>query len=92
MTDVEELAKIIKNLKNPVKVGIVIGTVVMAPPEDNEIVIAVDFMDTTFTIKEFYSLCGSSFEKGDKVALQFSDDNNTVYALGNPIFIGGDDN
>ncbi len=91
MTDIEKLAQVLKNFKNPVKVGIVIGKVVEAPPEDVKTVMSVDFMETTFTIKDFYSLCGSSFEKGDKIALLFSDDNNTVYAIGKPIFIGGDD-
>lgn len=91
MTDVEALAKILKGHRNPHKIGTVIGTVVEAPPDEEEIVIAVNYMDTTFTVKEFYSLCGSSFEKGDRVALQFSEDNSTVYVLGKPIFVGGDD-
>ncbi len=87
MTDIERLANTIKNCKNPVKIGIVIGKVIEAPPEDEKIKIAVEFKGETFIFDEFWSLCGSVFKKGDKVAIQFSENNQIIYVLGQPVFI-----
>jgi hypothetical protein len=88
MTDVERLARIIQSCNNPVKIGIRIGRVAEAPPEEEKVKIAVKFRGEDFVIEDFWSLCGSTFKKGDKVAVQFSDNNQTVYVLGAPLFVG----
>ncbi len=90
MSEIERLAQHIKGCKNPVRLGITLGRVIEAPPEHEKVKIAVDVRDEAFTFDKFVSLCGSTFKVGDRVAVQFSEDNSIVYVLGSPLFFGGE--